>query len=158
MRCRHASVIRPRRRSLLGIVASASAAAGLLVPAVPAGAASAWSVNASTRTGQGQAQVLSPPASVTGTCTNANTARTVTVTWASVPHATYTIYQSTTSATSGFTVAASAVTGTTWTSGTLSSGSTYWYEVAAVLSTTWQSAPSTATTGRKISTTRPLCQ
>jgi hypothetical protein len=155
---RHRSANRSRRRAHLGLVASTAVLCAALCAAGPASAASAWTVGATTRTGEAQAQALAAPGNVTATCTNPTSARTITVTWTSVPHATYTIYQSTTSATSGFSVTASGVSGTSWTSGTLTSGRTYWYEVAAVLSTNWQSSPSAATTGRKINLLSPYCQ
>ena len=67
------------------------------------------------------------------------------VSWAAVTHATtYTVYQSTTSATSGFTAAATGVTTTSWTSSTLNSGN-YWYKVTVTLGGNWASAQSAAT-------------
>ena len=57
---------------------------------------------------------------------------------------TYAIYQSTTSATSGFSLTASGVASTSWTSSTLNSGN-YWYKVTATVGTNWTSAQSAST-------------
>ena len=59
------------------------------------------------------------------------------------------IWKSTTSATTGFTVAATGVTGSSWTSGSLATGS-YWFEVSAVTGANWTSANSSGTAKRTI--------
>lgn len=92
------------------------------------------------------------PSGVMSACTSP-TKSTVKVSWSTVANATsYTIWKSTTSATSGYSVAASGVTGSSWTSGNLSSGS-YWFEVSAVIGTSWTSANSSATVKRTITLT-----
>jgi hypothetical protein len=75
---------------------------------------------------------LTPPAptGVTATCTS-SLATTVNVNWTAVPQASsYTVDESTTSATSGYTAAATGVVGTSWTSPSLTTGD-YWFEVNA---------------------------
>jgi hypothetical protein len=75
---------------------------------------------------------------------------TVKVTWSAVPLATtYDVYQSTTSAGSGYVLVASGVLGTSWTTGSLASGS-YWYEVAGVIGSHWVGTISAATAKRTI--------
>lgn len=87
-----------------------------------------------------------PPSGVTAVCGTGLLADTITVSWNAVAEATsYSIYQSTTSASSGYTLAASGVTATSWTSPGLGTA-TYYYEVTAVTGTYWQSADSSATT------------
>lgn len=75
---------------------------------------------------------LTPPAptGVTATCTS-DLATKVDVSWTAVPQAsTYTVDESTTSATTGYAAAATGVVGTSWTSPSLTTGE-YWFEVAA---------------------------
>ncbi len=89
------------------------------------------------------------PTGVTASCVS-STQQKVTVTWSAVAHAsTYTVYDSTTSSSSGYSVIASGVTTSSWTSGTLSTGS-YWFEVVAVVGSNWASAKSAATAQRTI--------
>lgn len=99
----------------------------------------------------GQAQSVSlptAPQSVTATC---GAATTVTVSWNAVAGATgYTVYVSTTSASSGYTTAATGVTGTSWTSAALTAGNR-WFEVAATVGGNWVGANSNATPRRTIS-------
>jgi hypothetical protein len=88
------------------------------------------------------------PANVKAACA---IGATVKVTWTAVSHAaSYTIWQSTTSATSGFTSVASGVTGTSWTSSSLGKG-TYWFEVSARIGSNWNGPTSTASAQRTIS-------
>jgi hypothetical protein len=69
----------------------------------------------------------------------------VTLTWDSVASATsYSIYDSTTSETSGYSLLESDVTTTSWTSGDLATG-LYWFEVAAYIGSNWASAMSAPT-------------
>ncbi len=65
---------------------------------------------------------------------------------------TYTVYESKTSSSSGYSVVASGLITTAWTSGTLSAGS-YWFEIAATTGTNWVSGKSTYTGPRVISST-----
>lgn len=91
----------------------------------------------------------SAPTGATSACTSA-LGTTVKVTWNSVATATsYTIWKSTTSATTGYTVAATGVTASPWTSGSLATG-TYWFEVSAVTGTNWTGPNSSATASRTI--------
>ncbi|MBV9661547.1 MAG: hypothetical protein JO337_10350 [Acidimicrobiales bacterium] len=67
------------------------------------------------------------------------------VSWSSVARATsYTIYDSTTSATTGYSVIVTGATSTSWTSGSLATGN-YWFEVVALVGSNWASAHSGAT-------------
>jgi hypothetical protein len=76
--------------------------------------------------------------------------KTVEVTWTAVARATsYTIYQSSVSATSGYSAAATGVTATSWTSPSLAIGN-YSYEVTAYIGTNWISTQSSATAQRTI--------
>lgn len=115
-------------------------------------AQAAWVIGSSgTRTGEAKAAAVpSAPTGVAAACTSA-LATTVKVTWTAVTHAAnYKIWQSTTSSTSGFTVVATGVTGTTWTSGTLANGN-YWFEVSALVGSNWTSSNSAASGKRTIS-------
>ncbi len=112
--------------------------------------AAGWTI--ALRSGStGEARSSSLPAAPTGVSSACGTGKTVKVSWTAVTHAsTYTVYQSTTSASSGYSAAATGVTGTSWTSGTLSAA-TYWFEVSATVGTKWASPNSTATASRVIS-------
>lgn len=108
--------------------------------------ASSWVVKVAPG-GSGEATALGAPAAPSGVaaaCTS-STMKTVNVTWSAVTHATsYSLYQSTTSASGTYSVAASGVAGTSWTSSKLASGN-YWFEVAAFVGTNWLSVKSSAT-------------
>lgn len=120
--------------------------------------ASTWIVGtAHNATGLAKSVDLQPPGTVTAACTSPLTDRTITVTWSEVSHATsYVVYESTTSATAGFSAVATDVTATTWTTATLKKA-TYWYAVAAVVgSSAWLSPMSSATAPRTIGGT-PRC-
>lgn len=83
------------------------------------------------------------PGGVAAACTSSTNSK-ITVTWTAVSRASsYTVYQSTTSATTGYSVAASGVVGTSWTSAALTSGN-YWFELSAAIGTNWSSAKSAA--------------
>jgi len=126
--------------------------------ALTATAATPWRVAAS---GTGQSHALQPgaPSAATATCAKSQTSPTVVVAWAGVAPATsYSVLQSTTSATTGYSVAASGLTSTSWTSGSLTAGATYWFEVVTNVGTNWASTPSAATTGLTISAKPPRCQ
>lgn len=150
--------VRARRRGIIAIAAVIALLAGSLRSALPADAASAWTVGLGTGTAQAHAQALNAPTNVTATCTNPTLVRTITVSWTAVTHASYTIYQSTTSATTGYSAVATGVSTTSWTSGTLTANKTYWYEAAAVIGTNWTSPNSSPTTGRTIRSSTPFCQ
>ncbi|MGB8649094.1 MAG: hypothetical protein WCD35_00390 [Mycobacteriales bacterium] len=109
--------------------------------------ASYWSVGLAPQSA-GQAQSLPAPlapATVTATCTS-STGKTVQVTWTAVATATYAVYQS---SGTGYTLMASGVTATGWTSSTLKNG-TYTYEVTASTGANWTSANSAPTAARTI--------
>jgi hypothetical protein len=121
--------------------------AGLAVIAAGPVLASNWSNPlASASAGEAQAVALPvAPAGLAAACVSA-TGSKITVIWIAVSHASsYTIYDSTTSATSGYSVVLSGVTGTSWTSGSLASGN-YWFEVSSSVGTNW-SGPSSGTSG-----------
>jgi cellulose 1,4-beta-cellobiosidase len=121
---------------------------------------SGWIVVLQTSSaGEGHAQALpSAPASVAASCSSPTTSQTIKVTWGSVTHATtYTVYDSTTSATGGFSSVATGVTTTSWTSETLSTGN-YWFKVGASVGTHWSSAKSAASSESTINTANPFCQ
>jgi hypothetical protein len=122
----------------------------LLFDSASAGA-TPWVVGLTgTRTGEAQAAAAPPaPTGVVAACISSSGA-TIKVTWTAVTHASsYTIWQSTTSATSGFSVVATGVTSTSWTSGTLAKTS-YWFQVSAFIGSNWTSANSTASAKRTI--------
>jgi hypothetical protein len=127
-----------------------AAAVGLLIQVVtvtagPAGA-STW-VTALTAGSHGEATARglpAAPASPTAACVSSS-GKTIKVTWSAVALATtYTVYRSTTSASSGFSVTASGVATTSWTSAALGNAN-YWFEVAAVIGTKWLGTASSAT-------------
>jgi hypothetical protein len=115
-----------------------------------------WIVGLSAGSG-GEAQALglpAAPASATATCSRLVLGNIV-VTWAAAPPAaTYTVYKSTMSATTGCSVVASNVTGLTYTQSGLGLGS-YWFEVSGSVGTNWTGPNSAATTPRTI--TLVLC-
>jgi hypothetical protein len=99
------------------------------------------------------------PASPTSACVTLTT--TVKVSWTAVsgpsngnPGISYTVYESTTSGTSGFNIVATGVSGSSWTSPSLTTGS-YWFEVAAVYGSNWYGPISSSTGPRTI--TLVLC-
>lgn len=123
-----------------------------LLSATGIASASSWVETLhSGSSGQAQARVLpSAPVSVLAACTSSS-GKTMKVTWAALILATsYSVYQSKTSASTGYSLAASGVTTTSWTSGTLSNG-TYWFEVAGYIGTNWASASSAASASHVIS-------
>jgi hypothetical protein len=77
--------------------------------------------------------------------------------WTAVTHATnYKVYQSTTSATSGFAMVKAGLTTPTWTTATLSAA-TYWYKVTVIFGNNWASVQSTVTNQATIHTTGTIC-
>lgn len=120
--------------------------------------ASAWSTTLNPASA-GRAQSAGTPAAptaVTATCV-ASSLPLVAVSWSAVSRAKYTVYQSSTSSTSGFTQVATGLTATSWTSPTLAAGRSYWFQVAASVGTNWKSARSTASAGRLIRNSSPIC-
>ena len=69
----------------------------------------------------------------------------------------YSVYESTTSATGTYTLAASGITTTSWTSGTLTASTNYWFEVLALVGTTWSSAKSSASPESTMHSSNPFC-
>lgn len=113
-----------------------------------------WAIGlGGTRTGEARATAAPPaPAGVAAACVSSS-GTTVKVTWTAVTLAsTYKIWKSTTSATSGFSVTATGVTGTSWTSATLAAGG-YWFEVSALVGANWATANSVASAKRTITVT-----
>jgi len=126
----------------------------VLIWATPVSAATKWSVAvAASGSGEAHSSFLAPTG-VTGTCVS-STAKDITVTWAALAHATtYTVYDSTTSSSTGFVVLASTVSGLTWTSGLLGAA-TYWFRITAHVGN-WTSANSASSAPRVI-TNGPGC-
>ena len=125
-----------------------------------AGAATPWTVGP-TAGSSGEAQALALPAAPTGVaaaCNAPTTSKTIRVSWSAVAHATtYSVYDSTTSATGTYSLLASAVATTSWTSGTLTAGTHYWFEVLAKVGSNWSSARSSATVQSTINAVTPFC-
>jgi len=142
---------RPRRSALL--VVASIVFVGIVVVTAPqavSAAASGWTVgSAAGSTSLVQADALpGAPGGVTATCSLLTP--DITVTWSAVPHATsYTVYQSTTAAGGPYSVAASGVTGNSWSSSGLALA-TFWYEVSATVGTNWEGARSAPTAGNTI--------
>lgn len=117
----------------------------LIGPTMPVWAAS-WpiSLNGSS-TAQAESDTPPPaPATVTATCSS-STSNTIVVAWTGIAHAsTYSVYEATSAASGPYTLVASGVVPTSWTSGGLSSGN-YWFESTASEGSNWQSATSGAT-------------
>jgi hypothetical protein len=114
-------------------------------------AASPWTVPlASASLGEGQAHALPAAPTASAACSGL-VLGSIVVTWTAVspPGTTYTIYQSTTSATTGFSAIASGVSGTTYTVSGLAIAS-YWFKVQGVAGTNWAGALSAATAKRSI--------
>lgn len=121
----------------------------ILLPSTFAGATT-WPVALrSGSSGQSDSLTPSPPTSVSATCTS-STGSTVTVSWAAAPHAnSYLVYVST-SASGTYSLDASGILTTSWTSGSLAKGD-YYFEVEAGIGTYWTSVLSSATPEVKIS-------
>jgi hypothetical protein len=94
---------------------------------------------------EGQSTVLpAAPGSPAAACSS-STSNTIKVTWSAVTHASsYSVYQATSAATGPYSLAASGIATTSWTSAGLASGN-YWYEVTASEGSNWQGAKSAAT-------------
>jgi hypothetical protein len=134
--------------SSYALVLAAALACVLALPVPPAGAS--WSVGlAGGSRGTATAGALTAPTGVTGTCGTGGNKSSVIVSWGAAAHATsYVVLQSSTSATTGYTTAATGIGGTTWTSPSLGNGD-YWFQVVAV-NGNWSSAASMATAQRTI--------
>jgi hypothetical protein len=122
---------------------------GSLLSETTVAGASSWGTGVSSNSaGEAAATGLPGAPSVSAACSTL-VLGSIVITWGAITRAsTYTVYESTTSATTGFSVVASGVTATTYTkSGLLGS---YWFEVAAVTGTNWQGPNSLATAKRTI--------
>ena len=149
------------RRGTLLVVAPIAGSLLLLSGPGAAWAATSWLVPVqASSSAEGQSQAIpSAPIGPTAACAAPTTAKTIQVSWSAVTHATnYTVYDATTSATGTYSVAASGVTGTSWTSGTLHNNTNYWFEVTASVGSNWTSAGSSATAESTISNTSPFCK
>jgi hypothetical protein len=123
-------------------------------------AAGNWVVHAAAVTsGEAHAQALpSAPTGVSAACAAPTTSKTIKVSWSAVTHATtYSVYDSTTSATGTYSLVASGVATTSWTSGALTTGTNYWFEVTVVFGGNWVSVKSSATGESTINGTNPFC-
>jgi fibronectin type 3 domain-containing protein len=136
-------------RRLLRRCALAAVAPLVLACAPAAYGATSWTVvlHAGSR---GQAKAQAVPAAPTATATCSLVALKITVTWTAVAHASsYTVYQSSNGANGTYSVVASGLTGTSFTSAVLVLG-TYYYEVTATVGSNWTTAHSAATAGHTI--------
>lgn len=117
----------------------------LSAPGQVASATSWATVLRAGSSGEALAQTLpSAPSGPAASCKTA-TSSAVIVSWAAATHATtYTVYQSTTSATTGFSVAAHGIATTSWTSSALNTGN-YWFKVTVTVGSNWASSQSTST-------------
>ncbi len=120
--------------------------AALTLACVGPAAASSWAIAVGTGS-SGEVQSSSLPAAPGGpaaACVSSSS-NTIKVTWSAVTDASsYTVYEATSASTGPYSAAATGITSTSWTSGSLSSGN-YWFEVSAYEGTNWQSTDSAAT-------------
>jgi hypothetical protein len=135
-------------------IAGAALVAALAFALSPPGfAATNWTIGLVAGS-KGESTSQAVPAAPTATATCSLVALQITVNWTAVTHATsYTVWQSTTGANGTYSVAASGVTATTWTSPILVLG-TYFYEVSANIGSNWVTARSAATAGHSITLVR----
>jgi hypothetical protein len=123
-------------------------------------AAGNWVVHvAAASSGESHAQALpSAPTGVSASCAAPATSKTIKVSWSAVTHATaYSVYDSTTTATGTYSLIASGVATTSWTSAALTSGTHYWFEVVADIGSNWASVKSAATVQSTINALTPFC-
>jgi len=125
-----------------------------VVWSTPSAAATKWTITLKTGSKGEAKSSFSAPTGVVGTCVSSSE-NIITVSWTALAHATsYTVYDSTTSSSAGFSVIASTVSGTSWTSGSLGAG-TYWFQVSSHVSN-WTSANSASSSPRMV-TNGPGC-
>src|SRR5947207_7152860 len=127
-------------RAVRGVFGLPVAVAVVAFAATPAWAASNW-VTRVASSSSGQAKTQSVPVAPTGVAAAcvSSSGKQIRVTWSAVTRATsYTVFQSTTSATRGYVSVATGVTTTSWTSAILGSAK-YWYEISAFIGTNWKS-------------------
>jgi hypothetical protein len=123
--------------------------------------ASAWNWKPALSAGnKAEAEALPAPSAPTGvsaTCVSSSL-KEITVSWGAVTHAsTYTVYDSTTSASGTYASKATGVTATSWTSASLAVDN-YWFEVTAYVGTKWLSAYSAASAETTIASSVPECK
>ena len=148
------------RRGGLLVVLVVGAALSVVGASGSAWAGTNWAVQlAAGGSGEAQAQALpAAPAGPAASCNAPFTSKTIKVTWSAVAHATtYSVYDSTTSATGTYTLVASGVATASWTSGTLTGGTRYWFEVVADVGSNWSSVKSAATGSSLINALTPFC-
>ncbi len=138
-----------------GVLVAIVLTVGLVATSGPVAASTKWAISlAAGSHGEAHATSLGTPTGTAGACVSP-TGATIKVTWSAPAHATsYTVYDSTTSSSSGFAIVAASVAGTSWTSGTLAAA-TYWFKVTAHVGN-WTSAQSASSTPRVI-TSAPGC-
>jgi len=154
--------VTPRARPLVLVVVLVSVAVAGLLPwtVTAAWAAGNWVVHvAGGSSGEAHAQALpSAPTGVSAACAAPTTAKTIKVSWSAVTHATnYSVYDATTSATGTYSLIASGVAATSWTSAALTTGTNYWFEVTVNFGSNWASVKSSATGESTINGTNPFC-
>jgi hypothetical protein len=112
---------------------------------VPAVSASTWTLSLASAS-SAESQAKPPPAAPTGVSSACVlTLPEIRVSWTAVTGATsYAVYDSTTSSSSGFGLATSGITTTSWTSAALSTGN-YYFEVVAYQGANWVSTNSNTT-------------
>lgn len=145
----------PRTWRVLGTLAlTACLGAGTLAESQTALAATSWLVGrGGTNGGAGRAETLpAAPGAVNATCVSL-LGWSISVTWSQVPHASsYTIYRSTSSSSSGFSVYDTVGGGTTnYTDANFSVLTSYWYRITATVGTNWTGPQSASTPKRSIS-------
>jgi hypothetical protein len=142
------------RRSACWFILVLALSVSLLGETGSSGASTDWIVAVNSgNSGQAQAFNLPPAPVATATCSSL-VLGSVVITWSAVtPSSSYTVYESTTSATGTYSVIASGVTGLTYTqSGLLGN---YWFKVSASVGSFWAGPKSAATNERSI--TLVLC-
>jgi hypothetical protein len=148
------------RLGILLVVLAVGALLSVVCASGSAWAGTNWIVHLATGS-QGDAHAQALPAAPAGPAASCNapvTAKTIKVTWSAVSHATtYSVYDSTTSASGTYTLIASGVATTSWTSGALTSGTRYWFEVVANVGSNWSSVKSAATGSSLINAVTPFC-
>ena len=145
-----------RRRLRLRVLCYGMPLLAVLIPSI--GQASTWLPHlVAGSSGHAHSATL-PVANVpAASCPAPTTSKTIKVSWSAVTHATsYSVYESTTSATAGYTLAVTGITTTSWTSGTLAAA-THWFEIVVVSGTNWTSANSTATSQATIHNSGTRC-
>jgi hypothetical protein len=138
-----------------GALVATTLVLSLVATSMPVSASTNWHISlAAGSRGEAHATSLATPTGGAGTCVSP-TGATIRVTWSATTHATrYTLYDSTTSSSSGFAVVAASVAGTSWTSGSLAAA-TYWFKVTAHVGR-WTSSQSASSAPRVI-TSVPDC-